>query len=214
MSLLLRMAVLAAALWAAAALAAMLLRSRALTLRVRFARPAGRVSKGIRYALVEGMAPGAKESVRAHLGTWAAGVAYHLGLACAFLLLGSCTLAVPLPALLAMGLASVSGLGALCGLGLLAKRALHPGLRAFSCPDDYASNLLCTGFAALGCGWGLRIVPALPFLAWGTLLLLYIPVGKIRHCAFFAATRIQFGAFFGRRGVLPPAKSASPKAEA
>ena len=100
MSLLLRMAVLAAALWAAAALAAMLLRSRALTLRVRFARPAGRVSKGIRYALVEGMAPGAKESVRAHLGTWAAGVAYHLGLACAFLLLGSCTLAVPLPALI------------------------------------------------------------------------------------------------------------------
>jgi hypothetical protein len=41
-------------------------------------------------------------------------------------------------------------------------------------------------------------------LFWTVIALsLYIPLGKIRHCVFFFYTRILFGAFFGRRGVLP-----------
>ena len=39
--------------------------------------------------------------------------------------------------------------GALCGTGLLAKRAFTPRLRGLSCPDDYLSNLLATAFVAL-----------------------------------------------------------------
>ena len=33
-------------------------------------------------------------------------------------------------------------------------------------------------------------------------VLLYVPVGKIRHCFFFFYSRILFGMFFGRRKVL------------
>jgi hypothetical protein len=31
----------------------------------------------------------------------------------------------------------------------------------------------------------------------------YVPLGKIRHCLYFFFSRIFFGKFFGRRGVLP-----------
>jgi len=37
-------------------------------------------------------------------------------------------------------------------------------------------------------------------------MFLYIPVGKIRHCFFFFYSRILFGLFYGRRGVLPQNK--------
>jgi hypothetical protein len=39
------------------------------------------------------------------------------------------------------------------------------------------------------------------------LLLVYAPLGKIRHCLFFFSTRSQLGAFFGRRGTYPPGGS-------
>lgn len=37
-----------------------------------------------------------------------------------------------------------------------------------------------------------------------TLLMLYLPVGKLRHTLYFFAARYHLGIFFGRRGVWPP----------
>lgn len=168
--------------------------------------PAGSVAAGVLYAFGPGMAPWAKESARAHLPTWIAGVLYHFGAFTAFILLGIIVAGHdPHPDIEgAMRLVLAVGLAA--GLGLLAKRFMAPALISISCPDDFASNLMVDGFLALAlaASWG----AALPsFLIWGSALLLYIPFGKIRHCFFFFYTRVLFGRFFGRRGVLPGARA-------
>lgn len=97
--------------------------------------------------------------------------------------------------------------GGLAGFTLLAKRLVKPELRGLSSPDDFVSNLLSSLFALLAC-----LATYLPSLAglWlgeAILLLLYAPVGKIRHCLFFFTTRYHLGAFFGRRGTYPPGGS-------
>jgi hypothetical protein len=198
------LAVALAAVWALVALGVEVASSGAFGRRVLFARPGGDWRKGVIYAFGAGMLPGAKESVQRHMPTYLAGIAYHGGLAASFGVLAA-SLALPgLPGSVMAVLRVVAGAGALAGAALLAKRALTRHLRALSCPDDYAANLLSTAFAALA-----ALTPGIPalrpvFLVEATLLLLYLPLGKIRHCVFFFATRMQLGAFFGRRGVLPP----------
>ena len=168
--------------------------------------PAGSAMVGVFYAFGAGMAPWAKESARAHLPTWFAGVLYHLGVFTAFILLGLTVVEIPWPAPAAWPLRAVLALGLASGLGLFAKRLISPALVSISCPDDFASNLMVDGFLALALDatWE-AAVPS--FLIWGAALLLYIPIGKIRHCFFFFYTRILFGRFFGRRAVLPEGRA-------
>jgi hypothetical protein len=150
------------------------------------------------------MAPWAKESASRHPLGYGAGIVYHLG---AFAGLGYLTVRAAAPAaapgplwlwraLLAAGLAA--------GLFLLVKRSVDPALRRLSVPDDYAANGLVDLFLALALAssWTPAAEPG--FLAAGILLLLYIPVGKIRHCAYFFYSRALYGAQFGRRGTFPP----------
>lgn len=164
--------------------------------------PAGSAAAGVFYAFGPGMAPWAKESARAHLPTWTAGVLYHMAVFAAFFMLGLSIIGHPLPPGLEIGIRLVLTAGLVAGLGLFAKRLVSPSLAPISCPDDFASNLMVDGFLvlALAATWQ-AAVPS--FLIWGVVLLLYIPFGKIRHCVFFFYTHILFGRFFGRRGVLP-----------
>lgn len=165
--------------------------------------PSGSGVEGIFYAFGRGMMPWAKESARAHLPTWIAGVIYHIAVFFAltevgFLMAG--LLPPPGPALV-IGIVLAAGL--VCGLGLMAKRLVTPPLMAISCPDDYIANLLVNGLfliSILSLRWT-WVVPLL--LLWSIYLFLYIPFGKIRHCFFFFYTRLLFGRHFGRRGVLP-----------
>ncbi|MDM7914702.1 MAG: hypothetical protein QUU85_05470, partial [Candidatus Eisenbacteria bacterium] len=99
-------------------------------------------------------------------------------------------------AMLAAGLAG--------GVFLLVKRIARPPMRRLSHPDDYIANGLTTGFVALAFARTLCPAAEVPWLGLAMLLFLYVPIGKIRHCFFFFATRIHAGTFFGRRGVLPP----------
>lgn len=170
--------------------------------------PAGSVAAGIGYAFGPGMAPWAKESARLHLPTWIAGVVYHLAVLFAFVELGFLAAGLLPPPVPALVVRAVLALGLAAGMGLLAKRLASPALRSFSCPDDYLGNLLVTGFLALAlaASWVGRATLANAaaglFMLWGAALLLYIPVGKVRHCFFFFYTRVLFGAWFGRRGVF------------
>jgi|WetSurMetagenome_2_1015567.scaffolds.fasta_scaffold64707_3 hypothetical protein len=168
-------------------------------------RPAGDASRGVVYAFGEGMLPGAKESVRTHLGSWGAGVLFHLGTfsALALLALGLTGWAVPRSITSALGGLALAG--AACGLFLLARRAASPDLRSFSVPDDFVSNLLTTGFSAVAGLMAFGLLKAAALEVSAVALLLYLPLGKIRHCVFFFPTRYFFGTYFGRRGVLPPA---------
>ena len=48
------------------------------------------------------------------------------------------------------------------------------------------------------------INPALVWMFWlvSAVLLVYMPLGKIRHCIYYAYSRLFFGKAIGSRGVL------------
>lgn len=195
----LRWTVLGAAAWCVVALAWQYRAMKRFGARRLHAPAAGREAEGIRYAFTAGMAPGAKESVRMNPVSYALGMAYHLGV-----FAGLALLAMDLagaPSFRILGAAAL--LGACGGAALLVKRGVTRWLRSLSHPDDYLSNALATAFALLA---GLAAYAPSLMPTWrvvGALLFLYAPLGKIRHCVFFFPTRAHFGAFFGRRGVLP-----------
>ena len=195
----LSLGVLAAAGWALAALLHLHRQARAFGARPLFTAPAGDAGAGIRYAFTGAMSPWAKESVREHRPSYVAGLAYHGGIFAALGLLVANLAGLSTPGPVRVAAQVLLGAGILGGLGLLAKRMVKPELRGLSKPDDFVSNLLATAFLILAL--------AGPLQAWllsAILLLLYAPLGKIRHCLFFFLARRHLGAFFGRRGVFPP----------
>jgi len=197
---LLGMAVAAAAVFAAGALVWLVLQ----TFGYR-RTPSGNGWKGVTYAFGRGMLPWEKESAGRHLLTLGAGALYHAGVFLALLQLLALILGVDVPQTLAPFLQIFLLVSLLCGVGLLLKRAFLPVLRALSCPDDYVANVvvdlfllfsLLTAREGAWTNWLLGISIA---------FFIYVPLGKIRHCVFFFYTRVLFGLFFGKRGVLPHA---------
>lgn len=201
----LELALCAAAAWALLALVALAFRTRAWGRRAPHAPPAGDAAAGARYAFTKGMLPQAKESVRTHLPSYAAGLVFHGGVFASFgLLAASLAGFEPGSALLRLG-GAAAGAGALAGLGLLGKRIASPVLRGLSAPDDYVANVLTSVFAALASLAAFAPDARAASLVAGAALLLYVPVGKIRHCLLFFPARYEMGRFFGRRGTFPPA---------
>jgi hypothetical protein len=200
----LRIAVVAAAGFAIVALAALLIGARSLGKKPLYAKPSGSGAGGVFYAFFKGMLPWEKESVAKHLPTFVAGLLYHAGIFSALLyLLFAVTRITPTASLIEI-LRIAIGIGLACGLGLLIKRFSLPKMRLISTVDDAVANLLVDFFlaAALAATLSLSYEPA--FFVTAIVLLIYVPIGKIRHCVFFFFTRIVFGLYFGRRGVLPP----------
>ncbi len=180
------------------------LRARNYGHRALFATPAGDRRRGVVYAFGKGMSPAAKESAREHLPTWFAGVGYHLGIFAGFGYLILLLAGVEPAGVLQRGLTGLLLVGAGCGAGLLLKRCFSPHLRRLSSPDDFISNPLATGFVALACARTISASFETAFLAQTVLLLLWVPLGKIRHCLFFFTTRFHLATHFGRRGTFPP----------
>ena len=165
--------------------------------------PRGSVNAGVNYALTLGMMPWAKESTRRHGLAYMRGVGFHLTV---FVSLGVFLISPWLghvPAIIRFGLAALIGIGAvLAFLGFLS-RFIEKSLKALSTPDDYFAILLVSLFLA-ACALALVNLAILPlFYLVSVLLLVYIPLGKIRHCIYFVFSRLFFGRFFGRRGVYP-----------
>jgi hypothetical protein len=179
------------------------LRSLAGAARARgdLAVPKGKASVGIAYSFTGGMAPWKKESARRHLAVYALGVAYHLGTFLAFLWLALLAIGVGLPAVLKSLSAMLLGATALAGIVLLVRRIADSNLRYFSSPDDYFANAVVTGFQALAATALLRPGATGALLVYGGLLLVYIPVGKLKHSLYFGPARYYLGLFYGRRGV-------------
>jgi nitrate reductase gamma subunit len=171
--------------------------------RPTYAHPTGSSFSGIVYAFGLGMLPWEKESAAKHLWTYIGGILYHLGILTAALFLAmtvlnisvSDTLLQPARILLAVGLVS--------GVALLVKRLFKPQMRSLSSADDYLSNVLVDLLllSALAATFLQSVLVVFMIVAIFTFV--YIPFGKLRHCAFFFYSRILFGTFFGRRGVLP-----------
>ena len=85
-------------------------------------------------------------------------------------------------------------------------RIAEHNLRGLSTADDHFAVWIVTAFMALAALaiWN----PALlvPFYLVSAVTLVYIPLGKIRHCLYFFFSRTFFGRFFGRRAVFPHPK--------
>ena len=168
-----------------------------------FAPPRARALSGVRYAFTTAFLPWVKESASGHPVSYLAGIVYHAGifamLAC--LVLSLTPLQAPPP--VASALAALFGLALAAGMGLLVKRLADVALRALSVPDDFVANLLVD--AALAAALAAALVPSARFVLQlaGAALLLYAPLGKLRHMLFLLTSRRLWGVFYGRRGVLP-----------
>jgi hypothetical protein len=199
----LRVVVLISLAYALAALIFLVVRTFAFGRTSAYAAPRGNVGRGLVYAFGQGMMPWAKESAAKHLPTFLAGILYHAGIFAAGLLLIALLAELGLSSIMLKVLRVALAAGLACGLGLFAKRLILPYMRFISCPDDYLSNLLVN--ILLAAALVASLLPAFqPLLFLSAIALsVYIPMGKIRHCFFFFYTRLLFGMFFGRRGVLP-----------
>jgi hypothetical protein len=170
-----------------------------------YAKPSGSATSGVRYAYTGAMHPGRKESAYLHLPTYIAGLVYHAGTLMALLIFAWWISGLGIPAAVQPLIAILLAITAITGLSLLIKRAISGKLRSLSNPEDYVANFIVSLFQlilALDL-WQGNISPIL--LITGSILLIYIPLGKLRHCVFFFAARYHLGYFYGSRGVWPPA---------
>jgi hypothetical protein len=159
--------------------------------------------KGVAYAFSLGMLPWEKESAAKHLPTYVAGIFYHTGIFAAIFYVLFWAASLSLSEVILSFFRALLAVGFICGTGLLLKRAVKRQMRYISCPDDFAANILVDLFILSGFLSSLRTAAIPIFCILAILTFLYMPLGKIRHCFFFFYSRILFGSYFGRRGVLP-----------
>lgn len=169
-----------------------------------YAPAAGKTGPAIRYSFTGAMNPMKKESAFLHLPTYVSGILYHLGTFLAIFLFFIILLNIRIEGITAGIFAAFFLITGGCGAGILIKRFVRHELRSLSSPDDYISNLLVTCFQLIT-AISLLVPAALPlYFILTSLLLLYFPVGKLKHAIYFFAARYHLGLFYGWRGVWPP----------
>lgn len=169
-----------------------------------YSSPTGSVSAGIVYSFTGAMNPFKKESAFQHLPTYAAGLIFHFGTFVSIFLFFLFVLNIPFDGLISSLTFGFIIISSLCGFGILIKRIIKKELRTLSNPDDYISNMLVTSFQIFTALLILDPGFATAYYITATLLLLYLPVGKLKHTVYFFAARYHLGFYFGRRGVWPP----------
>jgi hypothetical protein len=169
-----------------------------------FSRPLGNTQKAIRYSFTGAMNPARKESAFLHLPTYTAGILYHIGTFLSAFLFIFILLRYEPPLYTRYVIISFLVVSGSCGLAILIKRLVNQKLRFLSNPDDYISNFLVT-FVHFITALALHEPTILPayFIAVG-ILLLYLPLGKLKHTIYFFAARYHLGLFYGWRGTWPP----------
>ena len=171
---------------------------------IDLAKPAGSESDGIAYSFTKAMNPAKKESAYLHLPTYTAGLLYHMGTFLSFILLVFSFFNIIPVGIFQLLISAFLILTALSGLFILIKRFTILKLRILSNPDDYISNILVTAFQGVT---ALYLITGQPagrlYYIMAAALLLYLPVGKLKHLVYFFAARYHLGVFFGRRGVWP-----------
>ena len=165
--------------------------------------PKGSPQAGGVYALTFGMAPWAKESTRRHWAAYLRGIGFHAAtfLGLAILLLSPWLESIP--EALRLGLAAATAVGALLGFAGFAARFVERNLKSLSTPDDYFAVLLVSLFLAATTAATLNLALLPAFYLLSAVMLVYTPLGKIRHCIYYAYSRIFFGDSVGRRAILP-----------
>jgi len=184
-------------------LTVMVLRTFAFGKRPTYAHPQGSRFSGVVYAFTRGMLPWEKETAARHIWTYIGGILYHLGILMAFLFLAAMLLRISLSTVLLQLMRIMLFIGLVSGVALLIKRIFKPHMRLLSCGDDYLANILVDFLLLSALVTTFAEAMFVPFAVIAIIIFIYIPFGKIRHCAFFFYSRILFGEFFGKRGILP-----------
>jgi nitrate reductase gamma subunit len=205
----LQLGVIASVLFCFVTLIVMVLRTSAFGRKRTYAHPQGSGFAGIVYAFGQGMLPWEKESASKHIWTYIGGTLYHLGILTAMLFLATVLLHISSGPTVLQIVRIILVIGGLSGVALLIKRMLKPHMRSLSGGDDYLANILIDFFLFLALATTFAETILVPFAVTAIIIFIYIPFGKIRHCVFFFYSRVLFGTYFGRRGVLPhPSKKA------
>ncbi len=171
-----------------------------------FSRKKGDIRSSVAYSFIGAMNPAKKESAYLHLPTYAAGLLYHGGTFISIAVFFSFLFGVDYSGWIQWVLITIFTVSVISGSGILVKRIMVKKIRSFSNLDDYLSNILVTAFQITTL---LVLVSEvfLPiyFITVG-ILLLYIPLGKLKHAFYFFAARYQLGLFYGWRGIWPVRK--------
>jgi len=163
----------------------------------------GNEKDGIIYSFTGAMSPTHKETAYLHLPTYTMGIIFHvatfLGIAVFFVKITGLHIPYTIAAIISAAMTT----GFVSGVIILIKRITLQRMRLLSNPDDYISNIVVDIFQ-------LTTAIALLFTSFDIvyyivvcLLLLYFPLGKLRHAVYFFAARYHLGFFYGRRGVWP-----------
>ena len=174
---------------------------------IDFAQAKGNIPIAIAYSFTGAMSPIKKESAYLHLPTYSAGIIFHIGTFLSFFWLFLLFLNIHINSWFSYASSMAIITASVCGVSILIKRIVQIKLRNLSNPDDYFSNLLVTGFqifTAITILWH-SMIPAL--FIYSSLLLIYIPIGKLRHTIYFFSSRIFLGIYYGGRGVWPAGKN-------
>lgn len=164
--------------------------------------PKGPASRGIFYAFTMGMAPWAKESTRIHWLAYLRGIAFHIGTFAGLAVLLASPWLEQVPLLLRALFALVTAQGALMGVAGGIMRLAERNLRAISTPDDHVAVWLVALYLAVSTI--ALIAPPLTPIMWlvSAVMLVYAPLGKIKHCIYFYFGRLFYGLHIGRRGIV------------
>ena len=164
--------------------------------------PKDSASHGILYAFTLGMAPWAKESTRRHMIAYLRGIAFHIGIFAGLAALLASPWFGSMPSIILMLFAVVTGLGALMGVAGGVMRIAEHNLKAISTPDDHAAVWLVSLFlvAMTLALLSPTFLPAMYVVA--AAMLVYAPLGKIKHCIYFYFGRLFYGLHIGRRGIV------------
>ncbi len=169
-----------------------------------YSHKAGQTGKAILYSFTGAMSPTKKESAYLHLPTYTAGILYHIGTFCSFILFMLILFGIEPGSTINHILTLLFLASGTSGAAILIKRIANQELRALSNPDDFISNILVTAFQ-LTTALMLTNPSVMPYYhIIAALLLLYLPIGKLKHTVYFFAARYHLGFFYGWRGVWPP----------
>ncbi|MCD4732532.1 MAG: hypothetical protein K8R74_18175 [Bacteroidales bacterium] len=169
-----------------------------------YSQKKGNIGAATRYSFTGAMSPVKKESAYLHLPTYTAGLLYHIGTFLSIFLFCLFLFKIVPQGWLQWGIIGFLMLTGLSGLGILIKRMIKKELKALSNPDDFISNILVTAFQFIT---ALVLYNGQYFPVYFIIvsaLLLYLPLGKLKHTIYFFAARYHLGFFYGWRGVWPP----------
>lgn len=171
----------------------------------------GDTAKGIAYSNTVAMLPQNKESAYLHIPGYAAGMLFHIGTFISLLIFVLSFFPffnqwIASTDKIHFVIAAILIVTCFCGYILLLRRACSKDLKPLSNPDDYISNMLTSTFQLMTMLY--LFLPSLTciqttYYIVSILLLLYFPLGKLRHVVFYFSARYHLGFFYGWRNVWP-----------